>query len=551
MEAVAVAGGDNSFLLPYDFLFEGAFSSLKPLYFLLIVVWIVALFYCMYSIADRHFTWALEHLSNALHLSPDLAGLTLLAFGNGAPDFFTAVFGASEEPEMILGSSVGSGLFIVTIVFGLTLLMAKKPGKDRMIVEEDGTVQLADPAVTVENKLGPFKCADVRHHMDPIPFVRSAGMYLFCIGFLFLFAVLRRIPIWLPALLLGIYALYLGSCVAFYFGVQRRGGRRLSQAASELFERKVEGDERVTALAKFQRLGACKQLSHALRTTCWREEWTLGGGAQRAFRLALVILRAPIDLALSLTILPIEVPEEATEAENFVALRFLHRLRCAANPFFSIFWYIFLLLGPNLKHISWYVWLCYGIGSLVASVALFFSTSWTEPPQFFPLHVFYSFCTSILWIYATSSELLACLSSTGSQLGVSHTVMGILVLAWGNSFGDLVADVAIAKNGSFETAVTAIFSGPVQNVLLTIGAGFLIATIRAPTHVLSLSTLPADMYIALAVLATVVLLCLILIPFKFDFVVPRTFGIGLLTVYILYLPCALIFGLGIFKLPFL
>lgn len=550
IEALVVANGDNSFLIPYELLYETVFGNMKPVYFFLVTMWIVILFYCMYSIADRHFTWALEHLSSALRLSPDLAGLTLLAFGNGAPDFFTAVFGTSEEPEMILGSSVGSGLFIVTVVFGLTLLMAKRPGQGRVTVEENGNIQPEEPTTVMNDKGRFFKCTDVRHHMDPVSFVRSAGMYLFCIGFLFLFAILRKIPIWLPALLLSIYAVYLASCIALYFGAQRCG-RRLSRAASEVLERKVGEDERSTALAKFQRLSCWSQFSYAVRTTCWRENWALESAIQKALRLILVILRAPADLILNLTILPLEVPEEATEADNFVAMRFLHRLRCIVNPFFSIFWYIFLLLGPNLGKISWYVWMLYGISSCLLSVALFLSTSWTGPPRFFPLHVFYSFCTSILWIYATSSELLACLSSTGSQLGISHTVMGILVLAWGNSFGDLVADVAIAKNGSFETAVSAIFSGPVQNVLLTIGAGFLIATIRSPSHALSLSTLPADMYIALVVLAVVVLLCLILIPFKFDFVVPRTLGIGLLTAYALYLPCALIVGLGIVKLPFL
>lgn len=550
IKAAAVVNGHNSFLIPYELLYESAFSNVRPLYFFFVAIWIVILFYCMYSIADKHFAWALEHLSNALHLSPDLAGLTLLAFGNGAPDFFTAVFGTSEEPEMILGSSVGSGLFIVTVVFGLTLLMARRPGKDRVTVEENGNIQPEETATTAKHKGRFFKCADVRHHMDPVSFVRSAGMYLFCIGFLFLFAILRKIPFWLPALLLSIYFVYMASCIALYFGAQRCR-RRLSSAASEIIERKIGEDERSTALAKFQCLSCWSQFFYAIRTTCWREDWALGDTIQRAFRLTLVILRAPADLVLNLTVLPIEVPEEATEADNFVAMRFLHRLRCVSNPFFSIFLYIFLLLGPNLGKLSWYVWMAYGTGSCLLSVALLFSTSWAEPPRFFPLHVFYSFCTSILWIYATSSELLACLSSTGSQLGISHTVMGILVLAWGNSFGDLVADVAIAKNGSFETAVTAIFSGPVQNVLLTIGAGFLIATLRSPNHELSLSALPADMYIALAVLAVVVLLCLILIPFKFDFVVPRTLGIGLLTAYALYLPCSLMLGLGIVKLPFL
>ena len=36
----------------------------------------------------------------------------------------------------------------------------------------------------------------------------------------------------------------------------------------------------------------------------------------------------------------------------------------------------------------------------------------------------------------------------GSIIGLSHAILGLTVLAWGNSIGDLVADVAIAKSGT-------------------------------------------------------------------------------------------------------
>ena len=58
---------------------------------------------------------------------PDMAGLTFLAFGNRAPDLFTALLGAEDAPEMILGSSIGSGLFIFTVVFGLVIIFARDP----------------------------------------------------------------------------------------------------------------------------------------------------------------------------------------------------------------------------------------------------------------------------------------------------------------------------------------------------------------------------------------------------------------------------------------
>src|ERR1700722_10843007 len=112
---------EDYFLIPYTTLYRGLDN---PFLYSVIVTFItLAIFYLTYSIADKHLSLTLQHLSRYCKLSPDIAGITFLAFGNGAPDFFTALFGAREEPAMILGSSVGSGLFLMCIVFPLVILL--------------------------------------------------------------------------------------------------------------------------------------------------------------------------------------------------------------------------------------------------------------------------------------------------------------------------------------------------------------------------------------------------------------------------------------------
>ena len=101
------------------------------------------------------------------------------------------------------------------------------------------------------------------------------------------------------------------------------------------------------------------------------------------------------------------------------------------------------------------------------------------PTQDFFLQVLITFATSILWIYILTSELVECLGQTSRIAHISPSIIGILVLAWGNSFGDLVTDCAMSKSGALEMAVSAVFSGPIQNVLLTIGAGFLKAVLES------------------------------------------------------------------------
>ena len=42
-------------------------------------------------------------------------------------------------------------------------------------------------------------------------------------------------------------------------------------------------------------------------------------------------------------------------------------------------------------------------------------------------------------------------------------------MAWGNSLGDLIADVAIAKDGNSQMAIAGCFAGPLFNVLAGVG----------------------------------------------------------------------------------
>lgn len=77
--------------------------------------------YTLSSTADDYLSPALEFLTEKLQLSESLAGVTLLALGNGAPDIFAAISAASGE-----GSGEGSGGTLLTInnLTGSTLFIS-------------------------------------------------------------------------------------------------------------------------------------------------------------------------------------------------------------------------------------------------------------------------------------------------------------------------------------------------------------------------------------------------------------------------------------------
>ncbi|KAL2925818.1 Cation/calcium exchanger 5 [Bienertia sinuspersici] len=90
-----------------------------------------------------------------------------------------------------------------------------------------------------------------------------------------------------------------------------------------------------------------------------------------------------------------------------------------------------------------------------------------EPPKTDQLHVvLVAFVMSVFWISNVAGELLNCLAALGKILNLPPTILGLTVLAWGNSVGDLVADVAVAKAGQPALAMAGCFAGPMFNMLI-------------------------------------------------------------------------------------
>jgi Ca2+/Na+ antiporter len=75
-----------------------------------------------------------------------------------------------------------------------------------------------------------------------------------------------------------------------------------------------------------------------------------------------------------------------------------------------------------------------------------------------------------------AGEAVSVLQSLGLIFELDMAVLGLTVLAWGNSVGDLVADLSVARAGSPDMAVTACFAGPLFNLLVGLGFSFFVQT---------------------------------------------------------------------------
>lgn len=87
------------------------------------------------------------------------------------------------------------------------------------------------------------------------------------------------------------------------------------------------------------------------------------------------------------------------------------------------------------------------VASLVLLAVLLLTTTEHARPRFYYLLCFMGFVISIAWISTIAGEVVGVLKAFGVILGISEALLGLTVFAAGNSIGDLVADITVARLG--------------------------------------------------------------------------------------------------------
>merc|ERR1719347_962462 len=94
-------------------------QTLFPLTIILLLLWLLLLFIALAVSADDYFCPNIEVISKTLRLSQNIAGVTVMAFGNGAPDVFSSLAGIGQDrPELVFGELFGAGVFVTACVAG-------------------------------------------------------------------------------------------------------------------------------------------------------------------------------------------------------------------------------------------------------------------------------------------------------------------------------------------------------------------------------------------------------------------------------------------------
>ncbi|KAL0413188.1 UNVERIFIED_CONTAM: Cation/calcium exchanger 5 [Sesamum radiatum] len=449
-------------------------------------------FYILVKTAQDRFSVVVTKLSTHLKLSPSMGAVTLLALGNGAPDVFASVAAVrGGQPRTGFGAILSAGTFVSAFVVGFVAIYA-----------------------------APFA-------VDPAPFVRDVLFYLTAALFLFYVYLSAEIFLWQAVGFVGFYIFFVGIVFSMDLGYNGISGEKGKSSG---------GGGEVGLVENWE-----KRVQKGLEMDC--ENGEISGrlevktkpsfGFWKAFGKISQTWKVPVSILLKLTV-PDTTPSEWSRFYRSANIALCPLALLYSCKSFMPLDHPIIFLLPNAHFPLWLVVLC---GS--CSLAILHYIVEKEPPKNEQIPaVVIAFVMSVFWISTVAGELLNCLAALGVLLHLPPALLGLTVLAWGNSVGDLVADVAVAKAGQPAMAMAGCFAGPMFNMLFGLGTALVIQTADVFPEAYQLhfhtSIVVAFVFLLLSLMGS------LLVVTWCRFRVPRFWGFCLVSLYIIFIAVSLV-----------
>eukprot|EP00191_Tetraselmis_sp_GSL018_P024905 CAMPEP_0177627564 /NCGR_PEP_ID=MMETSP0419_2-20121207/31271_1 /TAXON_ID=582737 /ORGANISM="Tetraselmis sp., Strain GSL018" /LENGTH=507 /DNA_ID=CAMNT_0019128727 /DNA_START=708 /DNA_END=2232 /DNA_ORIENTATION=+ len=427
-----------------------------------LVALVLITFYLLGETAEEYFCPVVKKLTEVLELAPNTAGVTFLAFGNGAPDVFSSLAAFLEGDGKIgLGAIVSAGSFVSAFVVGAVAIAAAPfavyDGYVRDVLFYFGATALVF-AVFSDGHVHLWEASGL------------AMYYVFFVIFVVRTDNLRHKS--RPRACAGAAPAPDPQAAA-----QRHADPEDAQKASGP-EARPQGEAPLspapTAAAQMDSQSPqdkARRLTVGSVLRSYVAQWRSQMQALSPPEQAAVLLIQPFTVARWLTIPDVRSHDRIQLALNTALSPLLILL--FFNDFVDFSMPVAAFGGRALP-----LWSVVLLHSAVLSAVQWTITDWASKPAWMEaLFLGMAFLCSIAWISIMAQELLSCLSTLGHIMSLSPSIMGVTVLAWGNSIGDLVADVALARSGAPVVALAGCYAGPMFNMLVGLGLSFIIKTV--------------------------------------------------------------------------
>ncbi|KAK4487647.1 hypothetical protein RD792_005701 [Penstemon davidsonii] len=413
-----------------------------------------------------------------------MGAVTLLALGNGAPDVFASVAAVGGgQPRTGFGAILSAGTFVSAFVVGFVAIYA-----------------------------APFA-------VDPAPFIRDVLFYLTAALFLFYVYLSAEIFLWQAVGFVGFYLFFVG--IVFYMDLGYNSGKSSGGGG---------GGVDVGLVDKGLEEMDCESGVFTRRSDAQRKQ---SFGLWKAFSKMSQAWEVPVTVLLNLTI-PQTSPSQWSRFYQSANIALCPLALLYSCKSFMPFDHPIIFLIPNTHFPLWLV-----VISGSCSLAILHYAVEKEPPKTVQIPaVVVAFVMSVFWISIVAGELLNCLVALGVLLKLPPALLGLTVLAWGNSVGDLVADVAVAKAGQPAMAMAGCFAGPMFNMLFGLGTALVIQTAKVFPEAYELhfhtSIVIAFVFLILSLMGS------LLVVTWHRFRVPRFWGFCLVGLYIVFIAISLV-----------
>lgn len=542
------------------------------------VFWLLVLFTGLGVTANDFLCPSLFIISKTLKMSQNVAGVTLLAFGNGSPDIFSAIAGINQgKTEMVIGGLIGGGIFVTTVVAG---------------------------SIFLTQNFGMMKR----------PFLRDVFFYMIAAGAAFYLFFTRLIYIYHAIGFVMLYVIYIIVVVTSRFIHQKhlQYSEKAAEAANVEKGVKIQGfkaadydnpeaygvvltaffkycweeDRRRNTLDHFcydndvfaislQRLdevpppsyeeteikefyanGTCSPGCDYYKTSkdekvplpeavdqWWDfvekvcpvnlQEWSKQSWMERS----LDILKSPV---LFLLLITTPLVDYKSPRDNWC--RFLNCLHIITGPIFIIF-----AIGFGTTMIGGVMPLAVivGIIGVVFATVIYFVTSAEVVPRFHTAFAYMGFLVSVVWIYCIANEIVVLLQAVGIAFNLSESILGLTILAWGNCLLDFLSNLAVARKGFPRMGIAACFGAPFLTLLLGVGVPCIIQLAQKEVGagmLLKYTPLTTILFSALTISLVSTVTMMIVCRFQ----TKRPYGAYLICLYIAFLLIAVLKESNIF-----